>query len=530
MANPAAAAPITAPRDRAATRRGSPAGSLALWAVIAVVVAAVVAVPARLPLYDYPEWLLQGRILHEILTGGTAGGQPVGDAYALLPVPVPNLAAPVTIALLDLVLPIEAAGRAFLVLGCLGFTAAYAFLVRRLQGRPTVVEYTGPLWVLGYFLYRGYVSYLFGLPLAFVGVAALRPVLAGRPLSRRRGAALAVLGVLTFLAHLVAWGVLVLAVLVHAAVLARRGRRREAAWLGATVLPAVALLGWYTVAAPGGRHLAFYTSLRDKALALAEPLQFFLRIDPFPSEVPTTMVEIAVVLGLVALAVDGLRPRGGQRAGAVMFTALMLAVLAVLDPIGNVNSLTKPDQRLLFPAVLLLIAALPWRRLTPGRRLAVVTGVVAVAALHLVQLLSVQPGLQELATAARPLVPPDARVATVAVSVNGGCAPTVGPTIGLPALRWADVDRLLTAGQVRADLQETSGIVLRPGQPPAGLAALTSAPATIARTVAAAGSPPWVEVFACPAELLHVPDQLRGQYRPVASGDAFVILQRSTPG
>jgi hypothetical protein len=40
--------------------------------------------------------------------------------------------------------------------------------------------------------------------------------------------------------------------------------------------------------------------------------------------------------------------------------------VAVIDPIGNVNSLTKPDQRLLFPAVLLLlgpsiaIPALKW--------------------------------------------------------------------------------------------------------------------------------------------------------------------------
>lgn len=55
-----------------------------------------------------------------------------------------------------------------------------------------------------------------------------------------------------------------------------------------TCLPAVELLAWYTAIAPVDRHLSFYASVRDKALAVAEPFQFFLRLDPFPSTVPTT--------------------------------------------------------------------------------------------------------------------------------------------------------------------------------------------------------------------------------------------------
>lgn len=500
------------------------------WASLGLLTAAVVLVPARLPLYDYAEWLLQGRILHEILTGGTVDGQAVADTYSLLPAPVPNLAAPVGIAVLNLVLPIEQAGRAFLVIGCLGFVAGYAFVVRRLQGRPTVLEHTGPIWVLGYFLYRGYVSYLFGLPLAFVGIGLLQPLLAGRALDRRRAAGLALLGLLTFLAHLIPWGVLVLTVLTYAVVLARRGRRREALGLGVTCLPAVALLAWYTANAPVGRHLSFYASVRDKALAVAEPFQFFLRLDPFPSTVPTTVVEIVLLLGLIGLVVDGLRTRRQDLAHPVVLTGSLLAVVAVLDPIGNVNSLTKPDQRLLFPAVLLLLAALPWRRATTGRSAAVVAAVLTVAGLHLVQLLTVQSDLRELTRAAQRVVPPAAQVATVAVSVDGGCGPTIGPTIGLPALKWVDVDRLLASDQVRADLQETSGIVLRPGVPAAGLTPSTAAPHRVGDAVARAGSPRYVEVVACSADLLEVPDELAGRYRTVAAGETYVILERLSSG
>ena len=44
---------------------------------------------------------------------------------------------------------------------------------------------------------------------------------------------------------------------------------------------------------------------------------------------------------------------------------MVLAVAAVLDPVGNVNSLTKPDQRLLFPAILIVLAVLPWKPVCP---------------------------------------------------------------------------------------------------------------------------------------------------------------------
>ncbi len=521
-ATDAATAPARPSWDR-------PRARTALWLVLAAGAGAALTAPRFLPFYDYSEWLLQGQIVHDLWTGATSDGAPVAQSYTLLPVPVPNLAAPVGVALLASVLPIEVAGRVFLILGVLGFASGYAFLVRRLQGRATVLELTGLLWAFGYFLQRGYVSYLFALPIAFVGIGLLTPVLR-QHVHRSRLAVLVAIQVLAFLAHLVAWGVLAVTVGCYALALYRRSRRREAAGLAATVAPTVALLAWYTAASPTVGHLAPYGSLRDKALSLIEVFQFFLRLDPYPGVVPVFPAQLLVTAALVGIVAWNVRRR---RLLAALRTppaaaALLLLAMAVLDPLGNVNSLTKPDQRLLFPAVLLLLAALPWR---PVRwRPAAVVGAVVLATLvlHGVAWVSLDAPLQRALDTLRATVPPDARVATLAVAADGGCGPGPGPSIGIPALKWFDVERTLPLHQLRAELQETSAVALRfdPSTGPR-LATFSTAVSTAAATIGASTPNEYVEVFACAADVAAVSRALAPQYQPVVVGDGYAVLHRA---
>jgi hypothetical protein len=505
-----------------------PHARVAAWLLLAAASALVLVTPRFLPFYDYPEWLLQGQIVHDLLTGATSNGIPVSDLYASVPVPVPNLAAPAGIALLAFVLPIEAAGRVFLVIGVLGFAGGYAFLVRQWQGRATAMEFTGSLWAFGYFLQRGYVSYLFALPIAFVGIG-LTHRFVHRPGGRRLLAGLVALQVLAFLAHLVAWGVLLVAVGCYAVTLYRGARRAEAAWLLASAAPTVVLLAWYTAVSRDAGHLAPYTSVRDKALSLVESMQFFLRLDPYPGVVPTFPAQLLVTVALVAVMGWTVRRRALRAAlrttpAAIAFT---LAVMAVLDPIGNLNSLTKPDQRLLFPAVLLLLACLPWRplRLPAG---GAVVGVMLVAlGLHGIALVSLDAPLQRAFDAIDTAVPADAAVTTVAVPADGGCRPGLGPSIGIPALKWFDVVRMTAWHQVRADLQETSAVVLRfdPRSEP-GLTTLSVAAPAAAEAVRATAPAAYVEVFGCPADVSTVGGTLAPEYRPVVSGDGYAVLRR----
>jgi hypothetical protein len=96
-----------------------------------------------LPFYDYYQWLFQGHVVAVLLFGARAEAGFTPGSYVLSPVPVPNLAAPVLIGLLNTVLPIEVAGTVFLVVTTLGFAVAYGHLVRTVQQRPTPVEFLG---------------------------------------------------------------------------------------------------------------------------------------------------------------------------------------------------------------------------------------------------------------------------------------------------------------------------------------------------------------------------------------------------
>lgn len=494
----------------AGTVRARPGALAAAWLLTAAAVVVVLVTPRLLPFYDYLQWLLQGQIVHDLWVGAAPGGVPVEQLYALRPVPVPNLAAPVGIALLAFLLPIEAAGRVFLVLGVLGFAAGYAFLVRRWQGRATVLELTGVVWAFGYFLQRGYVGYLFALPVAFVAIGIMHR-------DATQVVRLTALQVLAFLAHLAAWGVLVVATGCYAVALYRADRRAAALRLAATAVPSAAMLVWYTVASRDAGHLAWYGSLRDKGLALVETFQLFLRLDPYPGVVPTFAAELTSTLALALVVALGVRWRA-LRATPQVVAALAVAIVAVLDPVGNVDSLTKPDQRLLFPAVLLLLAALPWRPMRPRPAVAVVGVVVATLALHGVAWRSADPPLQRALAAIDAAVPATATVTTLAVPADGGCGPGAGPSIGIPALKWFDVARMLPLGLRRAALQETSAVVRRPDPDP-GLTALTPAAA------GATAATPVVEVFGCPADVATVRRTLGPGYATVASGDGYAVLR-----
>lgn len=498
-----------------------------MWAMLSLGCAAVLLIPRFLPFYDYPEWVLQGQIVHDLWAGADSNGIAVAQLYAMLTVPVPNLAAPVGIALLAFVVPIAVACRVFLVLGVLGFGYGYGFLVRRLQGQPTVLEFTGFIWAFGYFLERGYVSYLFGLPIAFVGIGLVHQIV-DRPTAFRRGL-LCVLQVFAFLAHLVAWGVLVIVVSSYAASLYRSDRRRQALGLLTTCAPPAALLIWYIAAAPGAGHLALYPTVLEKLISLAETVQFFPRLDPYPGSIPIFPAQLLLTVALVAIVGCSIRARSACEVlrTPLGVAALILTTVAVLDPVGNVNSLTKPDQRLLLPALLLLLAAVPWKP-ARVRSTLVVAGAVAISlVLHGIALVSLDAPLGRAFDAMDATVPDKVAVATLAVPASGGCGPEPGPSIGIPSLKWFDVQRMLAHHEVRADLQETSGVTLRfdPTRS-SGLTTLTTA-ASAARAAIAATPATYVEVFACPVDLARVTEALAPEFVQVASGDGFTILRRS---
>jgi hypothetical protein len=512
-------------------RAGVRSDGAVTWLVLSAATVGTLYSSHFLPFYDYYQWLFQGHVVSDLLFGTDGGSTGLAGVYSLDPVPVPNLAAPIGIGALNVLLPIEAAGQLFVVLTVLGFAASFGYLVRTLQGRPTAIEYLGFLWAPGFYLYKGYLSFTIGLTLVFVLVAVLHRVVAspGGP-GRTSLSLLALLGVVLYLSHLLAWGIGVLAVLVHALVLARTDRGRRALLLLGTLLPGVVLAAWYLAAERSGSGVVLYSSWFDKAISLTETLQFFLRLDPFPPVFPIFWVNVLLALvfaALVLFQLDRSALRGALESRPVLWIAGLLVGIALVLPISMVNDLIKPDERFVMPALLLAVAALPYRAVRPA-----VTGltgllVVAVLGLHVVEYVDVGHRIARVDAATDAAVPAGEPLLYLTIPSRYGCEASPGLSVGVPVLKWFGVDYAIETGQARINVDETS-IVRADGPTAGGMTVLAPTLSEVPGAVLPiAADHPYVQAIACPPDLAGIQQELAPTYRPIAQGDGYTILRRS---
>jgi hypothetical protein len=336
-----------------------------------------------------------------------------------------------------------------------------------------------------------------------------------------------VLGVLLYLSLLLAWLMGGLAVVLHALVLVRQGRRRPAGQLAATLSPGVVLAAWYMLAEQGGSGITLYAAWTEKAIALTETLQFFLRADPFPPVLPLFWVNAALALAfgavvLTQLDVQALRTAVSTR--PVLWLGGALAAIALLLPISTVNDLIKPDERFVVPALLLATAALPYRAVRARMTALGPTLAAAVIGMHLVEYVDVGQRIATVDAATDATVPDGTTVLDLTVPSRHGCSPTAGPVTGVPVLKWFAVDHALEGGPARVNVEETSLVHARPSSTPDATVLALDVPEVATAVLPA--DPPYVEVVACPSDLEAVRQVLEPRYRTIADGDAYTILTR----
>jgi hypothetical protein len=233
-------------------------------------------------------------------------------------------------------------------------------------------------------------------------------------------------------------------------------------------------------------------------------------------------VQVIVALAVLVMLFTGLRrPERDSLRTPVAATAIVLLVLALISPLSNVDDLTKPDQRLLFPAVLLLLAGVRWKPSASRQNAAVATAVLAVLGLHLAELQSVQPPLQRLAQAGWEAIPAGTSVTTVAVPANGGCTSDPSRRSASPPSSGSTSNACYAPGSCgpicRRPPRSACGSTPR-AQP--GLTALTSSASQAAGAIANATTAPpaYIEVVACPPDLDTIEKQLAGHYHRVGMG------------
>ena len=231
-----------------------------LLLVLALIPLASVRVP---PLLDYPNHLAR---MHILLDAGRSAD--LTRAYEIRWSLLPNLAMDAVVPWLGEILPLDIAGRSFVGLA-LALMAAGALLVHRAAWR------SWSPWPLAAFLLLynrillwGFVNYLAGLGVALIGLA-LWLGLADRPV--RRFWAVGAAAVIAYFCHLVAFGLLALAIggveLVSFGAAVAAGRWRDLARSAAAILlPLLApVLLWLAAWRPGpgdGGGLAWANPLR----------------------------------------------------------------------------------------------------------------------------------------------------------------------------------------------------------------------------------------------------------------------------
>jgi hypothetical protein len=331
-----------------------------VWAVFALLLALVAAPVFSTvlpPLSDYPNHLAR---MHLLAEGGDR-------FYAVRWAPLPNLAEDLIVPPLARLIPLELAGRLFLV-------AIFALIAGGVVSLNRVATGGWRLWPLAAFLLLynrtfiwGYLNYLFGLGAALFGLALWMALEGRRPWLRALAAAIAAL--FCFFSHLAAFGVYALALCgvelprMAADLFAGRSSAlgRSAAILAAPfVIPAALLLRWHRLTAEGGISFAEF------------PRKFDLLFSVFDNyNRPFDIASFALFAGsLIWLGWTrrlGLTPRLGSAAGL-----LFIAYLALPSQTYGGSGL---DHRLPLAIFLLLIAGSA--PLFPSRRAAVAVGTAA---------------------------------------------------------------------------------------------------------------------------------------------------------
>jgi hypothetical protein len=315
------------------------------------------------PLFDYPNHLAR---MHLLAEGGDR-------FYRVVWAPLPNLAEDLLVPLLARLMPLELAGKLFLVM-IFALIAGGALCLNR------AIADGWRFWPLLVFslLYNrillwGFLNYLFGLGVALCGLAlwlALEERRAWPRVLASAGVALA-----CFFSHIAAFGIYALAICGVEAPLALaeiRARdwpalgRRAAILTPQFVLPAALFLGWRRQAAAGGVSYAGFARKADLLFSVFDNYDRSFDIACFA-------LFLALGLWLAVSARLRLAPRLGWAAGLV-FAAYLLMPSQIYGGSGA-------DHRLPLALLLLLVAGSAPQ--FPSRRTAVAIGTAAALLLTL---------------------------------------------------------------------------------------------------------------------------------------------------
>jgi hypothetical protein len=344
--------------------RLSPRAFAALFALLFAASSLPVLLNGMLPLFDYPNHLARMAILAHLASDAT-----LRQYYVAAWAPLANLAMDATLPPLLSVMPLEVAGRAFVLATFLLLAGGTALLHRQLCGRWSAWSCLAFLLLYGRVLLWGQLNFLFGLGLAMAALAAMI-ALGGRGAATRIAVGTAFALVLYF-AHLMAFGIYAVVLIGIEAAPFPRAPVAVSARLAVAAAPLMVPLAVMLAAGVGGAGVVSFARPWRKLDLLFSVFDLYHR--PF---------DIACFV----LAVGGLGFLYWRRwlvlAPALGLPLLLLAILYLVMP-SQMLGASGIDRRLPLAIALLICAGSQWAGPRPGLERVVLAGAGAMLALRL---------------------------------------------------------------------------------------------------------------------------------------------------
>ena len=341
---------------------------------------------------------------------------------------------------------------------------------------------------------------------------------------------------LLYLCHLFGWLIFMVAWTVYAACALRARKWTRLIYLVSAVAPSCLMLLWYISNRYGTKSSELYDSLLNKTVSLVSPLLLFLRTDPFEPMLPMLWLNLLALSAIVVVILLTLRAPIFRHAHLpTLATGSILAGLALVIPFSWFGGLLRPDERFTLPALLVLLAAFPYKRLTIGTSLSVVSIALFVLGFHIAEYDRGSRLLSGIHTVTSKTISSDGPALALAVHeppIRGACTLKPGDvSLGVPVLQWFGLYRLIETNKLRVNMFDTSLVQARANvQGDLDLhvqeqRAASATPSTILGSEVPSRYAV-IEIFGCDHNTAVVSNALRSQYVTVASGPGFELLRR----
>jgi hypothetical protein len=311
------------------------------------------------PLLDYPNWLAEAYIIGKLF----GGASDYASLWSLGSMTTPNIFVPILMGFWSQFMPIETVGKLMLCIYLIGFPIALLTISKNWDKGHAGGGLIAVIWVFNWFFYQGNLSYLISIMLAFFAVKALDIwIKKGRVGSMM---AFASLSLVCYLTHLMGYIVVIVAVFCLFIQALRNGLRNRFPMLFLTQVPSISFLIHYAFKRTDNSdvNLQFYESLANKVFSLIEPFFVTIRLSPIYESPYTTIINMVVIFcALTCLS----RTKQISRS-YISLAGILLVILGILIPLSWFGGMIRPDERLIFSGVLLVLSqiriAIPLYRL-----------------------------------------------------------------------------------------------------------------------------------------------------------------------